>query len=200
MWRAILTDADKWTDEYLALVLRTYNYYAQTIKIARECCVSLGLPEDFFDDLSDESDWVFVIKVSGLFEAAIAQMITSALERPELEEVIHNLGYSGRNGKLEFCKSLNLLSAERLRFLSALSQIRNNFAHGLSSVRSTMIQYYESLPPDKQESFLARFCAFQDGRANFRAEVDRDERQRKLQFILFSESVLTLREIAAQIK
>jgi hypothetical protein len=102
----------------------------------------IGIQKGFFNNLLKEDDWSFIIKLHSLFEAAVTHLLTKALERDELEDVISNLALSDmKTGKLGFVKSLKLLSKEERTFIHSLSELRNMLVHNISNINFNLINY-----------------------------------------------------------
>ena len=124
-----------------------------------ECIeLDLGLQRGFVDTLSTEDGWSFVIKLHAFFESLLAQHLHESLGRPELEEVITRLEFSNRRvGKLAFARSLGLLSKKERRFLSALSELRNQLVHDVRRTQFTWSEYISSLDKNQRREFMKAF-------------------------------------------
>lgn len=95
----------------------------------------MGIRSGFFNELIREDDWSFVIKLHAFFEACLTHSICSVLGRPELEEVVARLDTSNnQSGKLAFAKKLGILNKSQRRFVSTLSQLRNDIVHNARAV------------------------------------------------------------------
>lgn len=100
------------------------------LKVAERFEGQLGLPTGFFQDLLQQDDWSFVIKLHALFEAALSQVIVHRLGCKELDGPISRLEMSDKQkGKIAFATSLEIIGSEDRRYLILLSQLRNKCVH-----------------------------------------------------------------------
>jgi hypothetical protein len=117
----------------------------------------LALPKGFYRKLYKEDDWSFVIKLHSLIEAAISSLIIEALGHTQLSEAISRLELSNNTtGKMAFVKALNLMNEEHRRYIRKLSEIRNDFVHGISNVSIDLREYLNK--PGKSEAATKAFC------------------------------------------
>jgi energy-converting hydrogenase A subunit M len=129
----------------------------------------LSLPEGFYDELLQEDDWSFIIKLHALVEAAVTGLLLEALGQKELHDVISKLALSDKYmGKMAIIKSLSLLKDEYRRFIVTLSQVRNDFVHDVSNVSASLKEYIVN--STKFDSFTEAFCLG-------KAPVEFDERK-----------------------
>lgn len=67
-------------------------------KVIRKLEKKTGAPENFFNNLlNSENDWSFIVKLHSFLEAACTQLITSALSKNELEDIISRLDMSDKS-------------------------------------------------------------------------------------------------------
>jgi hypothetical protein len=117
----------------------------------------LSLPKGFYRKLYKEDDWSFVIKLHSLIEAALSSLIIEALGHTQLSETISRLELSNNaTGKIAFVKALNLVNEDHRRFIRKLSEIRNDFVHGISTVSIDLREYLSK--PGKLEAATKAFC------------------------------------------
>lgn len=118
---------------------------------------NLSLPKGFYRKLYKEDDWSFVIKLHSLIEAAVSSLIIEALGHTQLSETIAGLELSNKTtGKMAFVKALNLVNEDHRRFIHKLSEIRNDFVHGISNVSIDLREYLNK--PGKLEAATKAFC------------------------------------------
>ena len=120
----------------------------------------LGLHTGFFESLNgeDENDWSFVIKVHALAEAAVSHLLSEHLQRPELVDLFSRLDMSNKaTGKAAFVKALGLLEEPERRFLSSLSELRNQLVHDVRNVNFDFASHVEKMSPKEKETFLKNF-------------------------------------------
>jgi len=128
----------------------------------------VGLPEDFFFNLSMESDWSLIIKLHALFEAVLASLILKRLGKPELEELIANLDFNNvKSGKVAFARSLCLIDKKEVAFLRGLSELRNRLVHNISNVSFEVETYVSTHTASEKKKFKTEFgqaiCALPNG-------------------------------------
>jgi len=125
----------------------------------------LGLKEGFLEGLRREDDWSFIIKTHALFEAAIAHLLCKALGRDELIGVLGYLELSDkRRGKVAFADALGLLQKTDKRFLSSLSELRNELVHDITNANFDLRAYLQSLSADGFAAFVKNFDSFSGGK------------------------------------
>lgn len=99
----------------------------------------LNLPKDFFKNLLQEDDWSFIIKLHALIEAACGSLLLYHFDEPGLKTIISRLELSNKTtGKIAFLKELELLGDNNRRFVSSLSEWRNNFVHNVQNCNSKL--------------------------------------------------------------
>ncbi len=102
----------------------------------------LGLSDGFLARLLREDDWSFVIKAHALLEAATSELLTHHFGDERVKRVFDRLPLSDTSlGKVAFIKELGLLSRDELRFLRFFSELRNDLAHDVHSVRFRFVDY-----------------------------------------------------------
>ncbi len=113
---------------------------------------SLGIPEGFIERLRDEDDWSFVIKAHALLEAAISQLLAHELGKPQLEGVFARLDMTAAFGKLTFGEVLDVVDKPKRRFIRALGEIRNDFAHQISNAGMKLDVYLAGMDKQKRKA------------------------------------------------
>lgn len=115
----------------------------------------LSLPDGFYTKLLKEDDWSFAIKISALFEAASTHTLVSKLNTPELEGSFSHLDQAnGKYGKVKLLKCLDVIYPEQATFLEKLANLRNQFAHNISSVELTFEQLIQNMDANQKKSFV----------------------------------------------
>lgn len=115
----------------------------------------IGVRSGFFNELTREDDWSFVIKLHAFVEACLTNAICAVLGRPELEDVVSRLDTSNnQSGKLAIVKRLGMLNKPQRRFVAVLSELRNDLAHNARSVDFSFKQHMAAMP----ERELNQFC------------------------------------------
>jgi len=109
----------------------------------------LGVKSHFLRELqSDPSDWGFLVRLTVFVQAAIAHAVAHELERPELEGYLGKMNLNGRHGGLvSLAHQLEVVSKRDVRFIDALSEVRNRFAHRLENIDSNLSTFANSLSP-----------------------------------------------------
>lgn len=126
------------------------------LKCAEELEKRIGIRVGFTNELIQNDDWSFVIKLHALMEAALTYSICTRLNAPELERVVSRLDTSNnQSGKLAFAKALGILGSPQRKFIRRLSVLRNEIVHNVRSVEFSFENYKESL--SESENF--RFCS-----------------------------------------
>lgn len=139
---------------------------------AKKLLASTGLPENFLDNLLEESDWSFIIKLHALFEAVLASLIAKKLEAPALQDAITNLEFNNsKAGKVTFAQALELLDAKEASFLRGLSELRNRLVHNVRNVQFDLRAYLKNMDANQRKTFKNQFgravISLSDGEAEY---------------------------------
>ncbi len=119
---------------------------------------TLGLPSGFLDGLLHESDWSFIVKSHAFLEAALTHLLVTELGRPALQDTFARLELSNKTtGKMAFLKSLSLLDDDSRRFVTALSELRNQVVHDVRNVGFTFASHLASLSDSERKAFAKKF-------------------------------------------
>ena len=103
-------------------------------------CLRLGISTEFFLRLKDEEGLTFVLKMHALMESALNFLCKKRIDNnplrsqnpsPIIDDLVNRLNLEGRAGKIDLAKRHGLLTLQSRRFIQALSQLRNNYAHDL---------------------------------------------------------------------
>ena len=123
---------------------------------------AVGVRDGFFKDLVKEDDWSFVIKLHALFEAACSHLLLFHLAEPELAGIISRLELSNKTtGKLAFLSALKLVGKRSRRYISALSELRNDLVHDVRHAEFQLGDWFAALERDKQRTVAVSFSPFE---------------------------------------
>jgi hypothetical protein len=118
----------------------------------------LGLPDDFFKRLLYEDDWSFIIKLHALIEAVCGSLIIHHLDEPGLRSIVSRLELSNKTyGKLAFLKAFELIEEEERRFITALSEIRNEFVHNVQNCSASLEKIVGDMSSKELKQFALSF-------------------------------------------
>jgi len=118
----------------------------------------LGIEKGFFDNLAEESDWAFIIKMHALIEAATSDLLTSYLKYEALNDTFSYMELSNKkSGKMAFVKALGLLGDAERRFISSLSELRNKLVHNISNVNYHLHVEVENMDTNQLNQFIKKF-------------------------------------------
>ena len=121
----------------------------------------LGLTPGFLENLRDENDWSFVIKVHAIFEAATGHLLCQVLNREELADVLSFLELSDkRRGKIAFVAALGLLEKADRRFISSLSELRNGLVHDVRNSTFSLGDHVGRMDAAALKQFAKNFNSF----------------------------------------
>lgn len=141
------------------------DYDSEMKKAIEDLESALRIRKGFMDSLVNESDWAFVIQLHALIESATTFLLSRAIGKPELDDVIASLELSGsRNGKVKFLDNLDLLDKNERRFIRFLSELRNKLVHNISNVEFEFEAYVSALDANEKDALFksVRFaCAEQ---------------------------------------
>ena len=135
----------------------------------------VGLPNRWYFSLLQEGDWSFVIKLYALFEAAITHAVEAKVQPEPLKKFVASLNIGGQFGKLTLAESLDVMEANQLKFVRALSAIRNRCVHDVRNVQFKIEAYFAAMTEPEQRVFLGLLEGhFADPMAHGTTTVDRD--------------------------
>lgn len=120
--------------------------------------------------LVEKDDWSFLIKLHALIEAALSHLLAELIslsvkkylpddKKPKgLEEFFSWLELSNkRTGKVAFVKALDVFPKEHRRFISSLSELRNQLVHDIRNVSFKFSEYIQTLNPEQTDKFVQAF-------------------------------------------
>ena len=114
-----------------------------------------GLTRNYIDRLIGEDDWNLVIKSHTLIESAASLALALHLGKPELKEVFSHLPMSNRQqGKFAFLKAMGLMSENELKFVEALSALRNAATHNAVHLGFSLNGRLDALSAGDRQSLL----------------------------------------------
>ncbi|MBU0533339.1 MAG: hypothetical protein KJ887_00865 [Candidatus Omnitrophica bacterium] len=114
-----------------------------------------NLPQGFMHSLPNENDWSFIIKTYAIFEALLSELIAKISVKPELRSFFLKLDMcSNPIGKLALLKKLSLLEEPECKFIRALSDLRNIYAHNIKKISASIEDTIVSFPSDKQKKIV----------------------------------------------
>jgi hypothetical protein len=111
-------------------------------------CQALGLKSNLVDHLESEpSDWAYIIKVDALLEMASRALVANTLRiviagsptgGPRMDKFVAKLPTTGRSSLRDLLEIAGC-PPDRMRFLDAIRQIRNAYAHDITCYDETML-------------------------------------------------------------
>lgn len=123
---------------------------------------SIGVATGFFESLYDEDDWSFVIKLHALLESACTHLLNFHFTEPELADTFSRLELSGKPvGKTAILGKLGLLGKEHRRYVSALSELRNDLVHDIRNSSFSLDQYVSELDRTSLKNFALAFSPYE---------------------------------------
>jgi hypothetical protein len=91
---------------------------------------TIGISETFHEGLRDDDDWTFIIKLHAMIEAGLNHLLNHHFDNPLLAATFARLETSDkRTGKIAFVQACDLLPQPCVRFIRALSEVRNLLVH-----------------------------------------------------------------------
>jgi hypothetical protein len=113
-------------------------------------------------------------KLHAFFEAVITNFLVVSLERENLRDTLSHFPLSDKKfGKMEFVRALSLLSERPLKFISALSELRNRLVHDVKNVNFDLKVYVGGLDSNQLKNFKRSFGFFFESIENGEAELSR---------------------------
>jgi len=124
--------------------------------------IELGIPKGFFNSLLEDNDWAFVVKLHAFLESAVTFLLAEAVD-PKLKRVLGQLEMSNKKtGKLAFLSALEILESRSYRFISKLSELRNELVHNVKNISFSLPEYVNNMDNQQLKSFMINYCPFGD--------------------------------------
>lgn len=115
----------------------------------------LGIPEGHIFKIFDEgSDWEFITKLGVIIEAAASDALVAWIGDERVRTHISNLGQGAR---IKLCLEMGILDREERSLLDTFTNLRNNFAHRVANIGTTLVDYYAQAPADFRKGFDGTF-------------------------------------------
>jgi hypothetical protein len=118
----------------------------------------VGVRDGFFSSIIHEDDWSLIIKLHGLVEAGLNQVLIAHFDDSRLEDIFARMPVGGRIGKLGFIRALQLLPDHNIHYIQKLSEIRNSVVHKVANVSFSIEDHIRSLNHEQLVD-LVRACA-----------------------------------------
>lgn len=119
------------------------------------------LPKDFFKTLYNEDDWSFIIKIHSLLESVISSLILYHFKEPSIANIISRLEMSNpQTGKIAFLKSIKLIGDNDRKYISSLSQLRNNLVHKVENTSFTFREWISNMDKNQLRNNAITFSPF----------------------------------------
>lgn len=91
---------------------------------------TIGISEAFHAGLRNDDDWTFVIKLHAMIEAGLNHLLNHHFDNPRRAPTFARLETSDkRTGKIAFVQACELLPDSSVRFIRAISEVRNLLVH-----------------------------------------------------------------------
>jgi len=123
----------------------------------------MGLPSGFFEELQQEDDWSFIIRLHALFEGACTHLLLFHFQEPALSDVLSRLELSNKStGKVAFLDRLELLGKGSRRFISSLSELRNSLVHDVTNHAFSLKEMVSAYSSTQLENFTITFNPWEE--------------------------------------
>ena len=118
----------------------------------------LGVSPGFVEALEKEDDWSFVIKLHALFESVCTHLLVHHFRESSIHDIVSHLELSNkRTGKAAFLKALGLLGDDERRYISSLSELRNNLVHDVRQSTFRLAEMVEAFDAKALKAFTKTF-------------------------------------------
>jgi hypothetical protein len=114
----------------------------------------VGVSEPFFQGLRDDDDWTFIIKLHAMVEAGLNHLLTHHFDNKRLAATFAHLETSDkRTGKIAFVQACDLLPEPSVRFIRALSEVRNLLVHDVRNFGFDLSAYEASMDTNQRKAW-----------------------------------------------
>lgn len=139
-----------------------------------------NLPNEFFNNLFIENDWSFVIKSHSLLESLVTSLIVHHFREPSISEVVSRLEMSNaQTGKIAILKNTKLLGKNNIKFIIALSELRNILVHRIENVSFTFDEWTLSMDKNQLRSNALKFNPLDSTYISINVSLDKAKKQGK---------------------
>jgi hypothetical protein len=140
----------------------------------------LKLPTGFFNRfLQEGDDWTFIIKTHALIESGTTRFLEAVVAPTVPPEFLQSLPLDGRHSKLRLLELLGRLEPDHVKFIKALSRVRNLLVHDVTQVGFVLTDYLASLSTQDVDSLISDIC-----RLSYYPEQSKPEREKQRAKIL----------------
>ena len=130
----------------------------------------IGLSPGFFERISAEDDWSFVIKLHALIERCVTSLIVRRTEGLGLDGVVKRLRFNDtKTGQLAVARDLQLLSPEYIGFIRAMCEIRNDYVHDVNFLSMPLSKYIEK--HSSRADLARRVCRLMASQASLQGNI-----------------------------
>ena len=123
-------------------------------ELIEELEISIGVTKGFFSKIIHEDDWSFIIKLHGMIDAGLTQIILEYFGDSRLDEPISRMNIQGGSGKLAFVRHLELLPKHNINFIQKLTEIRNVVVHRIANTSFSIDAHIRSFSPQQMKDFV----------------------------------------------
>lgn len=129
----------------------------------------MGVSPHFFSHIKKDDDWACIIKLASLIEASMNHLLVRHFKEEKLSEVFSQMDLlDKRRGKIAFISALELLPKEYRGFVHTLAQVRNAFAHQISTSKFRLKEWIASSSSENRNSIHKSMVALMGGDEEFR--------------------------------
>lgn len=121
----------------------------------------LELPKDYYNNLLNEDDWGFIIKLSALLEAVTSNLLVKKFDKECLKEAFTFLDYAnGKYGKIKLLYDMEVIDKTQYKILRAFAELRNSVVHNVSNVSFSFEQMIKKFTDDKQHNKIVELYGY----------------------------------------
>ena len=114
---------------------------------------TIGIEDE--GNIFPKNDWLLIIKLHAMIEAALNRSLSIQFGLPELDRVIGKLDTSnGSIGKVAFAKALKILRNQSIAFIQKLSELRNICVHDIRNFKFDLTTHLSKLDNDDRNALL----------------------------------------------
>lgn len=115
----------------------------------------LGVPEELFDKLKEETDWGFLVKWHAILETAVNHLLATHFKKPEAALAFARLEMSNpKTGKMAFVTACDLLPQQQRIFIQKLSEMRNDAVHDIKNFNFSFADFrHRKIKPDERKTW-----------------------------------------------
>jgi hypothetical protein len=130
---------------------RAIDYLARVRNSVEQAESHLEVPFGTIWSIPNEPDFIAVVKTHAVIEPILTDVIVEAAKQSSNEnyrDFVATLNMSGGPGKLRLAKVFGVLDDDTFKFIAAVAEVRNRYAHNVKNMHLSLSDILAKLQPN----------------------------------------------------